>query len=383
MKLECCPDSFQTDPEGIAIAAEINKYLPTTIRIFSVQRVSKKFDARRECIRRTYHFYLPAALLGLKGDGGVEDTQKLQTLKAAWKTFEGNKAFHNYTKRRLYRYKQKGNKRVTGHRDTPMSEDQESDAEEEEGTATDASGVDTGSLCDAQESLEIIEGQEETMFKLHLIWKSEREDNDPIVRRHYRFLPYCSIEQIPGVTPHASIASAISGGTTPCVRLTVTGASFMLHQIRHMVGASVAVALGILPLELLEASLAAPARVNVPLAPPTTLVLAGAEFAPFRRSWDGQPAAASQWTGEKLALKGQGQLEQKQFADEVLMPEVDALLNGHEWIAWEAQLRRVWYDSQEMEDYLATWRTWKEEKKAKKEAKLLANGERCAHSNAR
>lgn len=63
------------------------------------------------------------------------------------------------------------------------------------------------------------------------------------------------------------------------------GGSFMLHQIRHMVAAAVAVARGALPLELLEASLATPARVNLPLAPPSTLMLTGAQFrwAPSRR----------------------------------------------------------------------------------------------------
>ncbi len=80
-------------------------------------------------------------------------------------------------------------------------------------------------------------------------------------------------------------------GGVPCVRLRVTGMSFMLHQIRHMIGGALAVARGSLPLPLLRASLAAHARVNVPRAPPHTLVLSDCSFPPFRKvrrgAWSG------------------------------------------------------------------------------------------------
>jgi tRNA U38,U39,U40 pseudouridine synthase TruA len=44
----------------------------------------------------------------------------------------------------------------------------------------------------------------------------------------------------------AAAAAAAAGGV-PCLRLEVCGDSFMLHQIRHMVGAAVAVVRGIMP----------------------------------------------------------------------------------------------------------------------------------------
>lgn len=46
------------------------------------------------------------------------------------------------------------------------------------------------------------------------------------------------------------------------------GSSFMLHQIRHMMGAAVLVARGQAPLAWLHAALSSPARTHVPLAPP-------------------------------------------------------------------------------------------------------------------
>ena len=57
------------------------------------------------------------------------------------------------------------------------------------------------------------------------------------------------------------------------LQVSITGSSFMLHQIRHMVGAVVAVARGNLPLEYLSASLCAPARAVLPLAPAEVILL--------------------------------------------------------------------------------------------------------------
>ena len=45
------------------------------------------------------------------------------------------------------------------------------------------------------------------------------------------------------------------------------GDSFMLHQIRHMIGAAVLVARGQAPLAWLHAALTSAARTHVPLAP--------------------------------------------------------------------------------------------------------------------
>ena len=45
--------------------------------------------------------------------------------------------------------------------------------------------------------------------------------------------------------------------------MEVAGVSFMLHQIRHMISGAVAVANGLLTLDLLAASLETPARLTV------------------------------------------------------------------------------------------------------------------------
>lgn len=57
------------------------------------------------------------------------------------------------------------------------------------------------------------------------------------------------------------------------LQVSITGSSFMLHQIRHMIGAAVAVARGNLPLEYVAASLCAPSRAVLPLAPAEVVLM--------------------------------------------------------------------------------------------------------------
>lgn len=379
MKMECDPASFETDPSGIAIAEAINLNLPSAIRIFSVQRVTKSFDARAECQRRKYHYHLPASILGLKLDGSEEDAERLRLLQAAWKLFEGNHAFQNYTRRRLYREPRK--RAPKGGKKDRNEEDEDEDLEEGESSdveitpemlstmdstpndSTTGSGDGGTASLGTNASSEIVESEGRVKGQLKLAWYSERSASDPVTRRHFRYINECSTSD--------GLISLVPGGP-PCVRLTVRGASFMLHQIRHMVGAATAVALGKIPLELVEASIATPMRVNLPLAPACSLVLAGAEFSPFRTSWDGKMAFASSTSGETLTLTAAGEEMQKAFAEERLFPAISSLLESEEWNQWAIDLERISYDEKLLKYVLEQYRHFKtvrdERRKAKKEA---------------
>lgn len=377
MKMECDASSFEEDPLGLGLADAINAHLPATVRVFSVQRVTKKFNARAECTRRTYTYYLPANLLGVKGDGSKTDCKVLGLLHAAWKSFQGNHAFHNYTKRRLYREPRVkaggpfwGNRReealgekedqvdLTAAADTVEEpneavEDVMMDAEEQEFDEDIHNELSPGEL-DPSSAVSRRGG-------MRLEWRAERQESDPITRRHFRFVEECAM---------GDELICLSPGGDPCIRLSVRGASFMLHQIRHMVGAAVGVALQKIPLELLQASLAAPARMSMPLAPPCSLVLTDAEFSPFRGSWDGTASAVTQLTGDRLALRGGGVIRQQEFSSTTLLPAVDELLGTEVWGEWAADLERIWYDEDQLAMVLDGYTQWELRKEERRKARL-------------
>ncbi|KAL4448956.1 hypothetical protein ABPG77_007673 [Micractinium sp. CCAP 211/92] len=385
LKMEVQPDSFNSDPEGAELAAAINAHLPPEVRVFSIQRVSKSWNARSECIRRTYSYYLPASALGLALDGGECDEKRLALLAAAWQRFEGTHPFHNYTKRRLYREGEGGGsggrrRKSRAEQDAEAAASSEAGSEGSEPEPDCEGGAGAGATAAAAaapapagdgpspaagaEGAPAAAGEAVPARKGRVVlqWKTEKDASDLVVRRHFRFIEWCRAD--------TEVKSLVPGGE-PCIHLSLQGGSFMLHQIRHMVAAAVAVARGALPLELLEASLATPARVNLPLAPPSTLMLTGAQFSPFKRSWSGQAAAAAQWTGDTLELRERGAAAQQEFLREVMLPALDGLLAGEEWAQWQRDLDALWYDERELQQLLGSFASWREERRAMKVAALL------------
>ncbi|KAI3430436.1 hypothetical protein D9Q98_005031 [Chlorella vulgaris] len=401
MKMEVDLAAFEADPEGQQLTAAINAHLPPEVRLFSIQRVNKSWNARTECTRRSYRYYLPASVLGLALDGGEADAARLALLRQAWESYQGTHPFHNYTRRRLYRgpagpdgYSKRGKAGRRGGRDrgvaaTDSEEDeggqevedevvgqrealQEEDVQEAQpasgtGSATSANGGDAAPApgSSGSEGLEGpgggddgCEGSGSNKGRMQLVWNHERDGKDVVGRRHFRFIESCEAD--------VEVKTLLPGGQA-CVMLSLTGGSFMLHQIRHMVGLAVAVARGSVPLEILHASLATPARINTPLAPPSTLVLTGAQFRPFMRSWSGEAAAAAQLSGSSLALREQGSAAQQAFLEGQLLPALDRLLAGEEWQRWQQDLECVRYDEGQAQELLAAHAEWLRERQASRE----------------
>ncbi|GAX80278.1 hypothetical protein CEUSTIGMA_g7716.t1 [Chlamydomonas eustigma] len=423
---------YEQDPEGLQMAALINSHLPDSIRVFSVQRVQKKFHARHWCQDRTYEYYLPLHVLHVLQDqrsevqhaapteGHATATElALQNFRVALSTFVGTHAFHNYTTRKgissiattqqppaaslsavgpepsvplastlipasssspsmshppvLCTALRPNDLSVASVVDISAADDQggksckvqdepssshffdayapvnpEAQCMKPSGhsmaatAASRSSSRDGGNLVLSDDSSDDVVMEDVTAEYgdwQHLdSWSyhksSSRDDyNDPAdvrtlsssaaedddrtssgsslasalscIVREYRgkkqraWVRSCTWQSgslpkgdVDRVSPQhyrsiyswtVSCPTSLVPGGIPCVKLVVHGSSFLLHQIRHMIGAAVAVSKGIMSQQLLEASLNEHCRIQIPRAPPHTLLLSDASFRPFRK----------------------------------------------------------------------------------------------------
>lgn len=358
MKLECDPGIFEDESDGGSIADSINEYLPPEIRVFAVQRVVKSFDARRDCVRRQYDYYLPLSFLMRANVNGLSQIEIIRRLGEAWGMYEGYHAFHNFTKRRLYRYRTK----KADHND-----DQTSDSSTKLEPAME-------SEIDFETDSSVDERYEEdncrrTKGKINIVWKDQKDDADPVTKRHFRLVEDCICSESPLLLTENGVE---------CLKLSVTGQSFMLHQIRHMVGGAVLVALGKLPLDVLRAALTPPARMNLPLAPPGTLMLRNAQFMKFRSSWDGRPSITQKCSGETLSLLSRGIEKQENFAQDFLLPAINEQFVHNDWERWLETIGFAYYDvdvGSIVAQRSKEWAMQRESRKLKRQQAILEESE--------
>ena len=89
-----------------------------------------------------------------------------------------------------------------------------------------------------------------------------------------------------------------------------------VYQIRHMVAVAACVARGLLPLDFVAASLSPHVRTTLPLAPPSTLVLADSAFFGFPRIAGTEPHPVCSLSGPALSLRAGGRRGQEDFCSQ-------------------------------------------------------------------
>ena len=345
LRAEIDPTVWDDDVEARAAAREISQFLPDDVECFAVYNTPKSFQARRECIMRTYEYLLPARVLGL--EGGVSDAsarERLAKFSAALGAFVGAHPFHNYTRRSQYTRKAKskfgpklrdarGKLAWRGQEGAAMDDASEEDAvedeeDEEEERASQTTRDESG-------------GDDDDDFPIHIgdrsrgtYWLFETDHDDKIGPSHFRrihsFVAGDDVERMDIVSEDGAVSRS-----EPFIRVSVRGESFMLYQIRKMIATAVAVSLGHCPLEFLPASLSRPCRAAMPLAPASTLYLYDVEFMKFRANLEpGQPNRA-----EKLDPSPSVREDLARFRREKLEPALAPALSSSEWDEFTENLR--------------------------------------------
>jgi tRNA pseudouridine38-40 synthase len=240
------------DEEADPVQA-INAALPPAIRILGCARVTASFDARKACDRRRYEYLLPAWALD-PAAGVARNDAKKEAAKAAG---------------------------------TDAADGVSPPATQDDGGAGAPAGAPP--LPAPASPFVFDEAARERVSSILAAFQGTHNFHNFTVR-------------MPGTDPTAKryIISFTCEGTVDIggahwVRLVVVGQSFILHQIRKMVGTALAVARGVAPPGAIPAALRAGTDVTTPLAPDTGLFLDESVFHTYNRRW-------GEGRGERLEL---------------------------------------------------------------------------------
>ena len=379
LRAEIDPEVWTKDVEARETAREITKHLPEDVECFAVYNTPKSFQARRECIMRTYEYLLPARVLDLeRGVLDASDAERLELFSKALAAFVGAHPFHNYTKRKQYtreaigkysakRRDARGKLAWKGQEDAVMDDGSDEDVEGEHGEEDEEENVVASTSA----------AEHDDGFPKHVgerrrgtYWLYESDPNDKIGPSHFRrihnFTAGADVERMEITNDDGSKTTS-----EPFIRVSVRGESFMLYQIRKMIASAVAVSLGHCPLEFLPASLSRPCRAAMPLAPASTLYLYDVEFMKFRVNHD--PSQPNRL--ERLEPSESVRADLARFQREKLEPALAPALLNDEWDEFKENLKQGNVTPELSRDILAAYETYKANRD---EARALQDAEEAA-----
>jgi tRNA pseudouridine(38-40) synthase len=274
------------DDRAPRIVELLNEQLPADIRVHSCIKVNQGFRSRQACNWREYEYILPTDILLDTNSYTDNDTKYLKNwaplasnhndaivrLNSTLKRLEGSNSYHNFHKIKAKNLKSNkkihmrewldtnSHKQIQNTNDNNNNDDDDEDDEEEDD--------------DDEESKETLETKkyitantyDTSKFVMRRVFENwEIKDREIIGKTRGNIFSFEVIE-------------SLKIDDRDFIKIRIRGQSFLLHQIRLMIGAAVAIVRGTMPASVLDFALTVPIHVEFPMAPAEGLVLLDAGF---------------------------------------------------------------------------------------------------------
>ncbi|XP_023741439.1 tRNA pseudouridine synthase 1 isoform X2 [Lactuca sativa] len=270
---------FYVDPPGFV--ERLNNNLPPQFRIFGYKRVTASFSAKKFCDRRRYVYLLPVFALDptshrdresvLASVGSENELVKCLDCSERGRKVEIHTGISSNTSTTLPGSNGKSLEKSSSV-STDCNNNSSSDA---------VNGVDNGESVTAVKENVFSYGDKEKERFNKILKQYEGTHNfhnfttrtkaaDPSANRYI-------------ISFHANTTVTVDG--IEFVKCEVVGQSFMLHQIRKMIGVAVAIMRNCAPESLMETALQQDVRITVPTAPEVGLYLDECFFSSYNQKW--------------------------------------------------------------------------------------------------
>nr|XP_043632905.1 tRNA pseudouridine synthase A-like [Erigeron canadensis] len=293
---------FYVDPPGFI--ERLNNNLPDQFRIFGFKRVTASFSAKKFCDRRRYVYLLPVFALDPNSHRDREsvlaslgsDNELVKCLECSERGRKVDVNVQSGISSNALPDAKQGNLSVL--ENVVVVESKSSLGTISTSVLETHSGVSSNTSCALSEnttSLDnvVVDGENVVKENVFRYGDKEKERFNKILKQYegtHNFHNFTTRTKAGDPSANRYIISFHANTTVTVdgiefVKCEVVGQSFMLHQIRKMIGVAVAIMRNCAPESLMEKALQQDVRINVPTAPEVGLYLDECFFSSYNQKW--------------------------------------------------------------------------------------------------